>query len=230
MNDPVPPRFGKIAEKPVDKPKEPRARQPPRERNRRGRFFSLITYANANDIEKVAQIHAEQIRYYCYILHDQDKKDDGTLKEPHYHILIDTYNANTESAIVKWFAWCADNNGEHVNTLCEVGQDRAYLCDYLTHSNDKEKHQYSETDIQRYSDMLMISGVKPRNDQENALNIIDDMLRGASYYELMRHYGREFIINVTKYEDMIRRMILDYSLPDTLTREQKNNIYYKFKN
>lgn len=226
-NEPRPQKFGKVNEKPV----APKARQPPKERSRsrRGRFFSLVTYARESDIEKVMLIHQEQVRYWCYILHDHDCKEDGELKEPHYHVLLDIYNANSESGIKKWFAWCADENGSRVNTLVELGEDRKYLCDYLTHANDKEKYQYDEKDICRYGDMLLISGVKPRNDEQNALNIIDDMLLGASYYELVRHYGREFIINASRYEDMIARMINDYSLPDYLSRDQKNKIYYKYR-
>lgn len=225
---PVPPKFGKVIEQHV----EPRARQPPKKengRNRRGRLFSLITYASEKDIECVASIHAEQIRYWCYILHDKDLNEDGTIKEPHYHVLIDCYNANSESGVKKWFAWCKDKEGKHVNTLCEVGQDRCYLTDYLTHKNEADKYHYEEIEIARYSDMLMIAGVKPRNDQENALNIIDDMLLGATYYELCRHYGREFIINCSRYEDMIARMINDGSLPQYLSRDQKNLIYYRYR-
>lgn len=223
-----PKKFGKVQEQEV----QPRARVPPKEkkqRTRRGRFFSLVTYARAQDIEKVFAIHEEQVRYWTYILHDKDVNDDGELKEPHFHILADLYNANSETALKKWFAWCKDSKGEKCNTLVEIGEDRQYLCDYLTHSNDKEKYQYQETEIQRYGDMLLIAGVKPRNDEEKALNIIDDMLQGATYYELTRHYGREFIINCSRYEDMIARMIHDGSLPDTLTREQKNKIYYKYR-
>lgn len=229
--DPAPPlRFGK----PKETEPEPRARTPPkapkeRRATKRGRFFSLVSYASADDINTVAQIHSEQIRYWCYIWHDHDTHDDGKPKEPHFHILFDLYNANSESAVSRWFNWCKDENGEHVNTLCERGEDRAYLCDYLTHSNAKDKYQYPETAIERYSDMLLIAGVKPRNDQENALNIIDDMLRGATYYELMRHYGREFIINCARYEEMIARIINDASLPETFSRKQKNEIYNKYR-
>lgn len=221
-------RFGKIKENEG----QPKARQPPKkekQRSRRGRFFSLVTYATTSDIEKVFSIHEEQVRYWTYIVHDKDVNDDGTLKELHTHILADLYNANTDTAIKKWFAWCKDSKGEKCNTLVEIGEDRQYLCDYLTHANDKEKYQYQETDIQRYGDMLLIAGVKPRNDEEKALNIIDDMLQGSTYYELTRHYGREFIINCSRYEDMISRMIYEGSLPNYLTIEQKNQIYFKYR-
>lgn len=224
--DPSPQLFGKLADEKV----QPKARQPPKDkRNGRGRLFSLISYATEDDLKKVIHVHEEQIRYWCYIVHDKDRTDDGELKEVHKHVLFDLYNANTCSAVKKWFSWCVDDKGERANTLVEVGGDRQLLCEYLTHSNDGEKYQYSEKDIVNYPDMILLSGVKARNDEDKALNILDDMMLGMTYFELVRHYGREFIINCSRYEGMIARMISDGSLPDYLTPEQKNKIYFRYR-
>lgn len=236
MSDVAPPQpttFGRIPDiNNRDPPKEDKSNKSSfrSQQEKRGRLHSLVTYANIEDIKKVLEYHDEQIKHWCCICHDKDKDENGDDVIPHHHMVIEFYDAYRVTSVRNWFKPCLDEKGESVTTLGQLVKDRRSITDYLCHDNTPEKHQYPKEDVYNYPDMVMIAGTSPRNDDEPALNIIDDMLHGATYYELIRRYGREFIINSQKYRDAVGLMISDMSLPDDLTREQKNEIYYKYRN
>lgn len=235
MSDPAPPQpktFGRIPDvNNRDPPKEEKPnKQYLSQSEKKGRLHSLITYASFQDIQKVFDYRKEQVRRWCAILHDKDVDENNQPVIQHYHIVAEFYDAYRVSSVRNWFKTCLDDKGQAVTTLGQLVIDRKSITDYLTHSNTPEKHQYPETDIENYLDYVGIAGTSPRNDDDSALNIIDDMLNGASFYDLIRRYGREFIINSQKYREAIALMISDGSLPENLSIEQKNEIYYKYRN
>lgn len=227
----APQRFGKIPEtNNRDPPKEKAKQSYSSQTEKKSRLHSMITYATIDDIKKVFEYHKEQVKRWCAICHDKDKDENGEPVTLHYHIVVEFYDAYRVTSIRNWFKACFDEKGETVTTLGQIVKDRRSVTDYLTHENQPDKYHYPFEEVINYPDMVMISGTSPRNDDEPSLNIIDDMLHGASYYELIRRYGREFIINSAKYREAVALMISDMSLPDDLTREQKNEIYYKYRN
>lgn len=56
--------------------------------NVRAYSWSLITYATSNEVHQFILEHLDIIKYYAYIVHDNDIKDDGTPKEKHIHLLL----------------------------------------------------------------------------------------------------------------------------------------------
>ena len=75
------------------------------------------------------------IKQWVYILHDKDET------RPHYHIYLNFGNSSIDTAVVaEWFD-IAENFIERVK-----GRKSDALL-YLTHANDKKKHQYSEEDV-----------------------------------------------------------------------------------
>ena len=76
----------------------------------RSRKFSCITYLNETQLNACLSKHFSQIRCYEYILHDKDTWTEydeaknpehvaGTLKEPHFHLVLVLFNANTVSGV-----------------------------------------------------------------------------------------------------------------------------------
>lgn len=195
--------------------------------NVRTRVFSLVTYANDEQIMYTLSIHHEQIRYSTFIMHDKCLNDDGTPKGIHYHVVIETYNAYRVGSVRKWFSICKNDDGDTVNTLGQPVIDRKECISYLTHEHHKEKHQYSREDIVNYSEALLIAHEKPRNDDDKALLILDDMISGVPEYILCRRYGREYIINAHRYRDMVFNIIDDHSLPQ-LSEDLKKQLYRKY--
>lgn len=194
--------------------------------NKRSRLFAIMTYATEEDIKAVIEEKKELLRYWCYICHDKDKKPETD--EPvqsHFHILFECFNPYTIKAIRNWFGWCRDEDGKQVTTLAQVVVFRKGIVDYLTHENTPEKYRYEMSDVVNLPDALSIYGVKPRDDEDNALRVIDDMLSGLNYYELIRRYGREFIINNRHYRECIALMLSDGSLPSSANKEEVDYRY-----
>lgn len=230
VNPPIPVKFGK---NPFPKNNSPPSKDVPKHKessnhdNTRTRVFSLVSYADEVDIMLVLSYHQEQIRYCCYILHDKDMHDDGSLKENHYHIVVETYNAYRVGSVRKWFSAIKDSDGNSVNTLGQPVIDRKMSIDYLTHEHHKHKAQYSRESIVNYNEALLIAKEKPRSDDDKALLILDDMIAGVPEYQLCRRYGREYIINAHRYRDMIFNILDDQSFPQ-IDQETKTQLYRKY--
>lgn len=163
----------------------------------RVRNFSIMTYLKESQLTKVIKAHIRSIRAYAYICHD---KDDA---EPHIHLIMRTHCAWSCKQLSKWFEGYKDKKGEHVNTMVEVAHDLVALKDYLTHSDEeskeKGKHEYSESEIHDLGMWDMI----PRNDSyDSSYEILNKVMCGYSYRQLVREYGREFLYHWERYTDV----------------------------
>lgn len=120
----------------------------------------------------------------CYILHDKDLDDDGSIKKPHYDgvIMLDgptSYNKMLE--IMKGIA------GDGINTIQECIQTSGAL-KYICHLANPEKYQYDPKAV------ICINGA----------DYIRDILR----YETPDRYDDEIIRfietnNITQYRDLV---------------------------
>lgn len=161
--------------------------------NSRTRNFSLTSYLDAAKINLTLLAHENQIRFYAYILHDKDTNEDGTLKEPHYHIIIVTYNAKTVSAVRRWFYGWVDKEGKDINTLGQACNDIYNAYDYLYHKNQPDKYQYDSD--------LIVSNNKGHflgsadTDIDSATQMLFDLVKGVSYRQMAKKYGRDFIFH-----------------------------------
>lgn len=78
--------------------------------------------------------------------HDKDKKEDGTLKKPHWHCIVHYENAVTENRVIKDFG----NIG--ANCHYEAVSSKVAYEEYLTHSDghsldDQNKYKYDVNDV-----------------------------------------------------------------------------------
>lgn len=85
--------------------------------------FSLVTYAEPNDVTEILQSKFDDgsVSAYAHILHDLDlvKNDVGELvrKTPHTHIVLTTTTHRTLTSVINWFKGTVDFNGKRANTL-----------------------------------------------------------------------------------------------------------------
>lgn len=160
----------------------------------RVRNWALITYHLEEVIKSVLQVNTGRIRHWAYILHDKDTNEDGSLKQSHYHVLIQLNNAMTMSACRALFP-------TEQNTLAQPQYDKAASFLYLTHKDQPDKYQYPDTDIicdnPDYWKKLQESG----EDDDKTVNIIDDIIACVPFRELMRRYGRDLVINYSRYRE-----------------------------
>lgn len=170
-------------------------------KERKTRFFSLMTYADDKQILKVCTAHASSIRAMCYIYHD---KDDAI---PHRHILLRTYSVWTPRQIAKWFDGLTDKKREKINTFCESANSIESLEEYLFHEDEKSraegKHVYDRSELHDYgySDLH-----DPKNSHDESYEIINRIIAGANPRDLVRLYGRDFVYHVSAYYECADRI------------------------
>lgn len=179
------------------------------------RDFSLSTYLPLQAVKDLCT--QNWISHYAYITHDSDTNEDGTPKQVHTHILLRTVERLSFNAIqrrINRFAYdYYYGSGETVqNTFIEFTQDVDDAFRYLTHSTEQArldgKFQYDSLDI--VSDNIGYwrgEYSSTANKNNNALDIITDMENGLTERQLLVRYGREYLINRSKYKEFLFAMV-----------------------
>ena len=183
--------------------------------SRKTRYFSLMTYASEKQIQKVIQSHIKSIRAFAFIFHDKDEA------EPHHHIIMRTHSTWSSFQIRKWFAGLLDKEKKQINTFCEPANDLGALEEYLTHSDEeskqKGKHEYSRDDIKDFGLWDMI----PRGESyDDSYEILNHLLSGTSYREMVRHYGRKFVYHWGAYSDLADKIRTDEGYKEAAVRSR----------
>lgn len=159
----------------------------------KARFFSLVTYLSEEEIVSVLNNHSSSVVAYAYIYHDRDNV------EPHYHLVLRLSSSWTSSAVLKWF------KGFPQNSFIQIVHDRSAIVQYLTHENESDKFHYSQSDIVDAG----LSDICSSSEADNlGLDIVEDIVSGVPTRELVRRYGRDFIIHSASYfviSDMIMK-------------------------
>lgn len=147
---------------------------------------------------------------YAYILHDSDVKEDGTLKEPHYHFLFVLNRsrrlADIQSCLKKTL---------HGNVMLQSCHSVSASYCYLTHENEDSKVHYDECSIVSSADSSFWKAETLANDRDKSFDTVLsaylDLLNSMPVSECAKKYGRDFIIHYThiKYLLLDSGMILD---------------------
>lgn len=165
------------------------------------RHFFIRTYLTELQIKMI--ILAHNVQHYAYILHDQDSKEDGEKVEPHYHIILSLYNANSLQSVTRWFGGFTDSKGQLVQSRVEVAVDRYHCFDYLTHSTkaciESGSYIYDKSKIV-CDDYGFYNGSRSA-DYDKSTQCLIDLMCGVPYEQLVYRYGRDFILNSQKYID-----------------------------
>lgn len=155
------------------------------------------------------------LRHFALCYHDKDTNADGTTGIPHTHFLLNFLRDKNNQWLCNMFArYQAEQGVEEIqNTFCEVVRDPVQVYRYLRHADDPQKYQYSLDEVisddsaywlireeKRYSDY---------DDKNQALNIVTDIMAGVSQMEMLRRYGREYVINRDKYMAFVRGLDSD---------------------
>lgn len=162
----------------------------------RSRKFSCITYLKEDMLKLCLLMHEKQIRCYAYAFHDKDRKEDGTLKEPHFHLILITHTTCTLSAIRKWFSGYVDSNGD-ITTTAQVCSDVFEMFDYLTHSTKEAiasgKYQYDKSIVQTNDKEFFSAGL--RSQYDSVTLACEMLLNGSNVREVGQIFGRDFILH-----------------------------------
>lgn len=173
---------------------------------------SLITYVPLDIILRALDFHSEQILAWALIKHDKDTftaEDEeknpehiaGTIKEPHYHVLIRTYKKCYSKSVCKWF-WYIDDNGP-VSTLAERAFTVTDAYNYLTHKYEPDKYQYPD-------DAVMVSDPKwfeipDLAEADNLTIAYMNALLDVDPFLLVKRFGRDFIVHQRDIYNLVER-------------------------
>lgn len=104
----------------------------------RSRRFCVLLYV---DNEKHKQVIENIMNMYDYaiILHDKDYNENGEIKKPHYHAIIQTKNAVWNTAL-------SLKIGIELN-LIQNCRNLELALNYLIHFNDDSKYQYDINEV-----------------------------------------------------------------------------------
>lgn len=92
--------------------------------------------------------------------HDSDTKEDGTLKKPHYHVIVQYPNTTTSGKAQT----LAQSLGS--NPYAMPSDNLARDVDYLTHKRSKNKHQYNDVDIKILGGFVVPKAFNPTQEKE----------------------------------------------------------------
>lgn len=176
----------------------------------RTRTQFLMTYAALPAIELTIAEHAKQIMHYAFIKHDKDVKPDGSLIEPHFHVVLYLRTDFSLQTVINWF-----KEFDQSNTMAEILSSKTRAYEYLTHKNNPEKYQYEKDEVITDSSSFWYD--KNARSYECVLSIA----RGADPFFLVREYGRDYVLNAAKYEamaDKFRACLDDKLLDQTVER------------
>ena len=178
----------------------------------------LISYLPSADIiNDILDKKVKNIKSYAFIFHDKDiylhdivddnneiihKK--GDLKVPHFHIYLKLKSSRDCEEIKRWFMpkELIDVNGLPYNCLSQKVKSSVACIEYLTHKNEPDKYQYSDSDIISYN----IDSVLENDAIDNSIDIVEDMLSGFSTRELVKRYGRDFIYHYSSYSAIVAKI------------------------
>ena len=183
---------------------------------KRTRVFSIITYVSEADIQDAIRTHTKSLRAFAYILHDRDEA------EPHYHLLLRTYDAWSSTQITKWFDKykLRDNN----NTFVEPATDLHALQEYITHSDYQSikegKHQYS---VEEVVDGGLFDMIEQKDSYDGTFEIVNAMLQGVPTRTLVRRYGKQLIYHYSQFCAIVEAINSEDRMQAAYIHDQQNH-------
>lgn len=109
-------------------------------------------------------------------IHDKDKKEDGTIKKPHYHAVIYYNNTTTYNQIKRMIEPLGSEYAEPVISF-------KGMYEYLTHKNNPEKAQYKEEEITKinFKDINDLTGYSESEIEDIKRTIIEIINKNYIY-------------------------------------------------
>lgn len=156
---------------------------------KRTRAWATIVYEESAPDCWRDTLQSYMVQAFVSPLHDSDKKDDGSLKKPHFHVLMMYDGVKTPEQAREIF----ESFG---GVGCEPVQSVRGYARYLCHLDNPEKHQYSPDDVSSYCGADYTSAICQQVDKYTAIaqmmqwvasnNVVaySDLLEYAASYRL----------------------------------------------
>lgn len=142
-------------------------------------------------------ITCSYVQDYAYIVHDADTKEDGTLKEPHWHI----YLRLKDSTDSKYIAQAFGVPEQYINRVKGKWADALMYC---IHENAPDKYQYSEDDVVSNFDFHAVKEKEKAKKSKDAR--LDEIIDGIDTGQIREYNYTQFITmkESVRYERYIK--------------------------
>lgn len=112
--------------------------------NNKARHWTFLVYPDSINVDWIDQLIETGLPFAISPLHDKDINADGSIKKPHYHVVI-TFDGPTTFNNVKCLT-------ESINaTIPKRVMSLRGMYRYLSHLDNPDKFQYNVKDIQEYN-------------------------------------------------------------------------------
>lgn len=175
-------------------------------KNVKKRNWAFILYPESAPKDWREQLQKSGLQCAISPLHDKDLNPDGTVKKPHYHVIL-VYGNTTTYNNVK-----ALTNGRLGQTVPQPLEQVQGYYRYLTHEDNPEKAQYSKLDIKS------INGFDIRDFVELTATEVDKIKGEISDYI--------FTNSITEYADLVLVCRADDMPADWFSVVSRNTVYF----
>lgn len=147
-------------------------------------------FLNEEKILKALETLSDKVVKYCYLLHDKDKKEDESLKAPHFHIFLQ-FNKTTDIITVAK-AFEVDNT--RVQKI--MAKSYAQAIPYLVHANAPDKFQYDVEEVKANFDYKKaIENYKNKTNGTKRLDEIKEQIENG----IIREYNVNDYVSMEEY-------------------------------
>lgn len=168
--------------------------------NLRTRSWSCICYLPFDVLDsRLRASLGRLLLHYAFIRHLPDS-DSGV---EHIHCCLYFNSPVRFSAVRDLLTDFSSNAG---NCFAEkLLSRRAMVFSYFIHSADRDKIHYSIDDI--CSDDLQFWDFEPTiSDRDKSFEILNRLLRGDKYFDLVRDYGKDFVYHVNQFDFILDKI------------------------
>lgn len=183
--------------------------------NLRSKWFDIVTYLSTEDVE--LYLSGLSSFAYAYITHDNPEdlldKETGHLKKVHTHIVLCLNERSRASRFVRMF------NTTEIRVISTTNQlDGSFK--YLTHESKNAikqvKVKYENSKLKGFN-LELFYNLQSIEVSNNTLDIIDGLICGLSFRELVARYGKDFVYHYEQYRIMAKKIAIEENL--TLKKE-----------
>lgn len=174
-------------------------------KNNKKRNWAFVVYPESLPDNWIDQLRMTGLKAVISPLHDKDVNPDGTIKKPHYHVIV-VYSGPTSYNVVKSVAVDQLNGASPIPLEAVRGYYR-----YLTHMDNPEKYQYSK------SDLIHLNGFDIRDYSELTSSEKDEIKKRL--IELINEYG------VIEYSTFIN-LVMSRGDSDQFHEATANTIFF----
>lgn len=187
------------------------------------REYEVICFTN-NELHRSTINTLLADRRCVGVLHDRDKEDDGSIKSPHYHILIRFDKPTTIGSVEKIIP-------NHPSNLIQFVKSFKGACRYLLHLDNPEKAQYT---IDELVGNVQIAKRHCRTDDIEEVEILKivDYIHSKKeyllYYEVLQWCCEEHLYSTYRRNAYTINKIIDqkntYAINQTSKKDKEDYI------